>query len=185
MEDTQIIALYWQRNPAAIGETDKKYGPYCFSIAYNLLENHEDSEECVQDTYLDAWNAMPPHRPGKLPAFLGKLTRSIAIDRYRREHARKRGGDQVRLALDELQWCVADSRSLEEEWQRRALIDTLNRFLAALPPVQRRIFLRRYWALASTEEIAVDFGYSRTKVSSMLLRLRKKLRAALEKEGLL
>lgn len=166
MEDTQIIALYWQRNPAAIGETDKKYGPYCFSIAYNLLENHEDSEECVQDTYLDAWNAMPPHRPGRLPAFLGKLTRSIAIDRYRWEHARKRGGDQVRLALDELQWCVADSRSLEEEWQRR-------------------IFLRRYWALASTEEIAADFGYSRSKVSSMLLRLRKKLRAALEKEGLL
>lgn len=91
----------------------------------------------------------------------------------------------MRLALDELQWCVADSHSLEEEWQRRALIDALNRFLAALPPVQRRIFLRRYWALASTEEIAADFGYSRSKVSSMLLRLRKKLRAALEKEGLL
>lgn len=97
MEDTQIIDLYWQRSPAAIGETDKKYGSYCFSIAYNLLANREDSEECVQDTYMGAWNAMPPHRPGKLAAFLGKLTRSIAIDRYRRDHARKRGGDQVRL----------------------------------------------------------------------------------------
>ena len=185
MEDTRIIDLYWQRNPAAIGETDKKYGPYCFSIAYNLLASREDSEECVQDTYMGAWNAMPPHRPGKLAAFLGKLTRSIAIDRYRRNHARKRGGDQVRLALDELSWCVADSRSLEEEWEKRALSEALDRFLAALPPVQRRVFLRRYWALASIEEIAADFGYSRSKVSSMLLRLRKKLRATLEKEGLL
>lgn len=185
MDDTQIIDLYWQRSPAAIGQTDKKYGPYCFSLAYNLLANREDSEECVQDTYWDAWNAMPPHRPGKPAAFLGKLTRSIAIDRYRRDHARKRGGDQVRLALDELSWCVADSRSLEEEWEKRALREALDRFLAALPPVQRRIFLRRYWALASVEEIAADFGYSRSKVSSMLLRLRKKLRAALEKEGLL
>lgn len=183
MEDKQIIDLYWNRSEEAISETDTKYGPYCYKIAYNILTNKEDSEESVYDTYMDAWNAMPPHRPTLLASFLGKITRRISIDRWRGRTATKRGGREIDLALDELEWCVSDSRSLEDELDRKELIRAVNQFLSSLPVTERRVFLHRYWAMESIENIAVTYNFSQSKVASMLHRTRKKLRIILEKEG--
>lgn len=183
MEDRKIIDLYQSREERAISETDRKYGPYCYKIAYNILENKEDSEESVYDTYLDAWNAIPPHRPAMLASFLGKITRRISIDRWRHRTAIKRGGNEIDLALDELDWCVSDSRSLEDEMDRKELVRVINHFLSSLSVVDRRIFMQRYWAMASIKDIATTYGFSQSKVTSILHRTRKKLRLILEKEG--
>lgn len=183
MEDKQIIDLYWSRSEEAISETESKYGPYCYKIAYNILRNKEDSEESVYDTYMDAWNAIPPHRPTLLASFLGKITRRISIDRWRERTAVKRGGNEIDLALDELEWCVSGSRSLEDELDRKELVRTVNQFIGALPVTERRVFLQRYWAMESIENISLTYSFSQSKVASMLHRTRKKLRTALEKEG--
>ena len=183
MEDQKIIDLYWQRSEQAIQETDAKYGGYCFSIAYNILTNREDSEESVSDTYLSAWHAMPPKRPGILSAFLGKITRHISIDRWRRRSAQKRGGGEIVLALEELEDCLSDGYSTEEAVQKKELAVFINRFLDTLPETERNIFLCRYWYVDPVKDIADTFGFSVGKVNSMLFRTREKLRRALEKEG--
>ena len=184
MEDTQIVDLYFARSEQAIKETDTKYGGYCYSIAYNILTNQEDAEESVSDTYLSAWNAMPPRRPSFLAAFLGKITRNISLDRWRKYHAFKRGGGQVELALEELQECVSGAESAEEKAIRREILASLNRFLGTLNDTERNVFVCRYWYLDSTEEIAAKSGFSVSKVKSMLYRIRKRLNAHLEKESL-
>ena len=183
MEDERIIDLYWQRSEDAITETAAKYGSYLHSIAYRILADAEDAEECVSDTYRGAWEAMPPHRPAVLSTFLGKITRRISIDRWRKRSAEKRGGGEVSLVLEELEDCVSGSGSAEEETERRELLKKLGEFLAALPLTERRVFLRRYWYLDSVAAIAQQFGFSESKVTSMLHRTRRKLRAQLEKEG--
>ena len=165
MDDQNIIALYWARSETAISETAQKYGGYCFSIAKNILTNHEDAEESVNDTYLTAWNAMPPRRPSILATFLGKITRRLAIDRWRYRNACKRGGGEVTLALDELEDCASQD-SLEKA-------------------MDRLVFLSRYWYLDPIADIAEHFGFSVSKVTSMLRRTRGRLRQALEKEELL
>ena len=119
MDDQKIVDLYWQRSEKAIEETDSKYGGYCFSIAYNVLANKEDAEESVSDTYMAAWNELPPHRPSILAAFLGKITRNISISRWRSRSAYKRGGGEIVLALEELDECVADSQNVEADYIRR------------------------------------------------------------------
>ena len=184
MEDTQIIDLYFARSEQAVQETDSKYGGYCFSIAYNILTNQEDAEESVSDTYLSAWNAMPPRRPTMLAAFLGKITRNISLDRWRKCRAFKRGGGQVEIALEELKDCVSGKESAEEKAIRREILASLNRFLGMLNETERNVFVCRYWYLDSTEEIAEESGFSVSKVKSMLYRIRKRLNAHLEKEGL-
>lgn len=185
MEDSQIVGLYWKREERAIHETDLKYGSYCRSIARNILQNSADAEECVNDTYLDAWNAMPPNRPAILSTFLGKITRRIAIDRVRLHHAQKRGGGEAALALEELEECVSGSDDVEQQLQRTELIAALQRFLDRLPETERRVFLLRYWYLDSIPAIADQCGFSQSKTASMLHRIRGKLRALLEKEGYL
>ncbi len=184
MDDKQIVDLYWQRNQTAIDETATKYGPYCHSIAYNILDNNADAEESVNDTYLDAWNSMPPHRPSVLSTFLGKITRRISIDRWRRRNAEKRGGGQITVVLDELEECVADGKSVEQEVEAKMLADVINSFVKSLPDTEQRVFLCRYWYIDSVESIAKEFGFSHSKVKSMLYRTREKLRARLIKEGL-
>lgn len=166
MEDSAIVTLYWQRSEQAIAESDTKYGPYCGHIAYGLLQNSEDAQECVSDTWLAAWNAMPPHRPAVLRLFLGKLTRRLSLQRLRRQGRLKRGGGEAALALE-----------------GRELTRLLNRFLSGLPAAQRQVFLARYWYGAAVKDIARQFGYSESKVKSMLYRTREKLRLTLEKEG--
>ena len=183
MEDRRIVELYWQRSEDAIAETASKYGNYLHSIAYQVLSNTQDAEECVNDTYSAAWNAMPPHRPSVLSTFLGKITRRISIDRWRKYSAEKRGGGEVALALDELADCVSGSGSVEEAAERRELKNLIDRFLDALPTTERKVFLCRYWYLDSVSSIAKQFGFSESKVTSMLHRTRAKLRAVLEKEG--
>lgn len=185
MDDQGIIDLYFQRSEDAISETDRKYGGYCYSIAYNILTNNEDAEESVSDTYLAAWNAMPPRRPSILATFLGKITRHLSIDRWRSRNAAKRGGGEIILALEELGECTSDGQTVEQAYQRKQLAAVCNRFLESLPETERKVFLCRYWYLDSIPDIEAYFGFSDSKVKSMLHRTRGKLRAVLEKEGLL
>lgn len=183
MDDKAIVELYWNRSENAISETAAKYGGYCFHIAHNILANREDAEESVSDTYLAAWNTIPPRRPGILATFLGKITRHISIDRWRARSAYKRGGGEITLALDELEDCVADTRNVEQDYERKELARAFNRFLDTLPETERNVFLCRYWFLDSVADIAAVFGFSQSKVASMLHRTRAKLRKQLEKEG--
>ena len=183
MEDRAIVELYWNRSEDALTETASKYGGYCYSIAYNILANREDAEESVSDTYLAAWSTMPPKRPAILSTFLGKLTRRISIDRWRKRTAGKRGGGEVDLALEELGNCIAGNQNVEGTYIQKELTGAVNRFLDTLPQTERNIFLCRYWYLDPIANIAVTFGYSESKVASMLHRLRRKLRQQLEKEG--
>lgn len=185
MEDQEIIDLYWNRSEIAISETASKYGGYCYSIAFNILKNNEDSEESVSDTYIAAWNAIPPRRPSIISTFLGKITRRIAIDRWRSRNRVKRGGGEIDLALEELEDCIADSQTVEKAFERKQLSSLFNRFLEELPEVERTVFLCRYWYVDSVSDIANHFGFSGSKVTSMLHRTRKKLRAVLEREDLL
>ena len=183
MDDNHIVDLYWQRNESAISETATKYGKYLHSISYQILLNNEDAEECVNDTYNDAWQSMPPHRPSILSTFLGKITRRISIDLWRKYSAEKRGGGVMTLALDELEECVLGTGDVEAEVERLELQKKLNDFLLALPKVDRQVFMCRYWYMDSISDIAKQFAYSQSKVKSRLYRTRNKLRAMLEKEG--
>lgn len=183
MQDEQIVALFWQRSPSAIRETSDKYGNYCQSIAYNILANREDAEESVNDTWLDAWNSMPPHKPSILSTFLGKITRRISIDRWRRKHADKRGGGEMNLVLDELTDCVSAPADVEQTVEEQETARIIREFLDDLPATERRIFLRRYWYMDSVAGIARDYAFSESKTASMLFRIRGKLRQKLESEG--
>ena len=185
MDDQKIIELYWSRSETAITETDRKYGKYCYSIAYNILTNNEDAEESVSDTYMAAWKSMPPKRPSILATFLGKITRHLSIDRWRSRSRYKRGGGEIVLALEELEDCAAEDQTVEKALERKQMALLMNRFLESLPETERRVFLCRYWYLDSISDIANNYGFSESKVASMLHRTRKKLRAVLEKEGLL
>lgn len=182
MDDRQIIELYWERSEDAISKTEQKYGRFCRSIAYNILHNDEDSEECVSDTYLKAWNEMPPKRPERLSAFLGRITRNISLHRYDHRSAQMRGGGEVTLALDELGECISSKESVENTIDDLELAAFLNRFLAALAPQSRIIFVRRYWYLYSIKEISAQLGVSESKVKTSLFRTHNALRTLLEKE---
>lgn len=181
MNDEKIVDLYWARAEQAIEETSAKYGKYCYSIAYNILADAEDAEESVNDAYLGAWNSMPPHRPSLLSAFLGKLTRRIAIDRWRRRGAAKRGGE-LAAALEELNECVPSRENVEQALLAADLEKRIDTFVNELPAAERRVFLCRYWYMDSVSAICRQFGYSPGKVKVMLHRTRKALRACLEKE---
>lgn len=184
MDEKEIIDLYWARSERAIVETDQKYGKLCHRIAFNILANHQDSEECVNDTYLKAWSTMPPKRPQKLSAFLGKITRNLALNRYEKYTAEKRGGGEVPAALDELAECIPDHASVENVVENSILVDRLNAFLDGLPAELRKIFMRRYWEVCTVREIAQTYGISESKVKVSLFRTRSKLRSFLEQEGI-
>ena len=183
MNDKSIVDLYFNRDEEAITQTDKKYGRYCYSIAYNILMSKEDAEESVSDTYMTAWKAIPPRRPSVLSTFLGKITRHISIDRWRERSTYKRGGGEVTLALEELEDCVAGLQNVEMEYERKELIQAYVKFLDILPVTERRVFLCRYWYVDSVEAIAEKFGFSQSKVKTMLYRTRTKLRKQLAEEG--
>ena len=182
MDDTAILDLYWTRSENAISETASKYGAYCYTIAHNILSSREDSQECVNDTYLAAWNTMPPQRPAHLSAFLGKMTRYISLDRWKQRSRLKRGGGEVALCLEELAEVVSGSESLENDLIRRETLAAVNRFLGILPEAERQIFLRRYWYAEPIGDIAARFGFTESKVTSMLHRTRTKLKKQLAKE---
>ena len=183
MNDKDIINLFMKRSENAIQETANKYGNYCYCIAYNILFNEQDSEECVNDTYFSAWENIPPNNPQKLSAYLGKITRNLALNRWNYYNAEKRGKGQISIVLEELQECIASSGSLEQIVDEIHFASIFNRFLASLPKQKRIIFMRRYWYLNSIKEICADFNMSESKVKMLLLRLRNEFRMFLEKEG--
>lgn len=180
MEDSHIIDLYWQRDEQAIKESQRKYGGYCSTIAGNILHSAEDTEECVNDTWLRAWNIIPPEKPNRLAVFLGRITRNLAIDRFRSDTSKKRGGGQMALCLDELAECIGEDSPIED---RLALREGLNRFLRELPDKNRTVFLLRYWYMMPVSEIAKRYDLSEGAVKMLLQRIRNKLKEYLEKEG--
>ncbi len=184
MNDREIIDLYWARAEQAITETARRYGRYCHAIAYNILHSREDSEECVNDTWLRAWEAMPPHRPERLDTFLGKITRNLALNRWEKAAAAKRGSRQVAVAIEELHDCLPAADNIEHALDSMALTEALNRFLAAMPAETRRIFIQRYWYMRSIKSIAAELGAGESKVKMALLRARAELKQYLEKEGI-
>ena len=184
MEDARIVDLYWARSETAINETSAKYGKYCYTIAHNILANREDADESVNDTYLAAWNSMPPHRPAILSTFLGKITRRISIDKWRSRSAEKRGGGEIFLALDELSECISSHNSVEQEIEAAELGKAIDCFVMALPLMERRVFICRYWYLDSIASICQQFGFSQSKIKVMLHRTRKDLRSYLERQGI-
>ena len=183
MEDKQIVELFWAREEQALDETQTKYGRYCYSIAYNILQNQEDAEESVNDTYLGAWNSIPPHRPERLATFLGKITRNLSLKKWRMATAGKRGSGELLLALDELQECVPTGGFVDDEIQVKELAAIIDGFLRGIPEVERRVFVCRYWYTDSIADICEQFGYGQSKVKMMLSRTRKKLLERLIKEG--
>ena len=183
MDDTGIIDLYWARQERALDETERKYGGYCWTIAHNILRSREDTEECVNDTWLRAWNAMPPQRPAILSSFLGTITRNLSLDRYKAGRAGKRGGGRVVVALDELEACIPGKGDVEQILADAELARTIDRFLRKLPEKECCIFLRRYWYVDTTQEIARRYHMAEGTVKSTLHRTRKKLREYLEQEG--
>ena len=183
MEDHKIIDLYWARSQQAIVESDQKYGPYCRAIALGILAMREDAEECVNDTWLRAWNAMPPQRPSVLSAFFGKLTRNLSLDRWRWERAAKRGGGQVEVALQELEDCLPDCRVPDQELDARETADLISTFLRTQPELDRRLFVRRYFHLEALSSLGKRFGLTESQVKSRLYRTRQKLKLLLEHEG--
>ena len=185
MEDSAIIDLYWAREERALSETDTKYGGYCRSIAHNILRNREDTEECVSDTWLNAWNAMPPKRPSVLSAFLGKITRNLAFDRWKAAHAEKRGGGSLPLALDELDECIAAKGGVEAAFDEKELSHAIDAFLRTLPERECSIFLRRYWYVDSVQDIAARYALRENTAKSILFRTREKLRRYLAGEGII
>ena len=184
MTDAQIVEMYWNRNEQAITVTAEKYGTYCYSVAYGVLHNEEDSKESVNDTYMSAWNSMPPHKPAILKTFLGKITRRLSIDRWRRRNAEKRGGE-IAEVLDELSECIFPIGDPIAEMEKEMLDKTINTFVRELKDTEQRVFLCRYWYAKPVKEIAKLFGFSESKVKVMLMRTRNKLKARLETEGLL
>ena len=182
MEDKQIVELYWARSESAISETANKYGRYCHYIAYQILTNDEDAEEVVNDTYLKAWNTIPPQRPDPLKSYVGTISRQLALNVYKEQHTQKRGG-QVSLVLDELSDCIPNPENHENIGESIALSEALSRFLRALPQKTRNIFIRRYFYMSPVAEIARDFSMKESNVTMHLHRTRKKLEQFLKKEG--
>lgn len=184
MEDNAIIDLYWSRAPEAISQTHAKYGKYCRSVAGNILPDRRDVEECVNDTWLRAWNAMPQDRPGLLAQYLGRITRNLALNRWRAGRTEKRGGGQLPLVLEELEDCVSSGDTLQTV-AAAELEEAINAFLRRLPERERNIFLRRYWFADPTADIAKRYGCGEGTVRTTLFRSRKKLKTYLEEEGYL
>ena len=184
MNDSQIVALFFDRDQRAIEETAARYGNYCYSIVRNILSNREDAEEAVSDTYLALWDAIPPHKPTVLRTFLGKIARRTALKQWEKMRTQKRGGGEVALALEELSEYLSDGNTPETAIQAAELTQILNAFLRNLPKEERQVFVCRYWYLDSIADIAARFGFSQSKIKSMLARTRIKLRAALTKEGI-
>ncbi len=183
MEDYQIIELYWNRDEDAIEKTSQKYGAYCFAIANNILNNQEDSEECVNDTWLKAWNAMPPQKPDNLKLFLAKITRNLSLNRMEAQNAKKRGNGEYALVLDELSECIASYSDVEDTYLARELGEIVRKFVRKLPEREGNVFVRRYFFLESVAVIAKRYRLTENHVMVMLSRTRKKLKKYLVKEG--
>lgn len=181
MEDGEIIAMFFERNESAIKASSQKYGGLCYTVSDNILHNAEDSKECVNDTMLKAWNTIPPQNPKSLSAYLAKITRNLALDRYRFYHRKKR--DCFSEILEEAEDVFISEDSVEQETYRKEIVNAINKFLGKLPDKKRRIFLGRYWFCESVSDLAEKYGSSENVISVTLSRTRKELKNYLKKEG--
>lgn len=184
MEDSKIIELYFKRNEAAIEESLSKYSKYCYKISYNILYNNEDAEECVNDTFTQAWSTIPPNKPKSLKSFLGRIARNLSINRYNQNNTQKRGGGEMPLLLSELEELISSKSTIDDCIDSNIISNILNGFLSQLSKTERIVFVRRYWYLCSIKDIAKQYDMSDSKVKSMLFRTRSKLREKLEEEGI-
>ena len=184
MDDDKIIELYWNRDERAIRETQEKYGGYCYTVAYNILGERLDSEECVNDTYLEVWKTVPPKRPTILSSFLAMITRRKALDRYRYNTAKRRESNNTSISLSEIEGCISNENLISDEIDDMVLAEMISSFLQTLPEKECNVFLRRYWFFDSIEDICRRFGYGQSKVKMMLKRTRDKLAKYLEKENI-
>ncbi len=183
MQDEMIVALYWQRDEKAIDETEQKYGRYLSKVAYNILSDWEDSRETVNDTYLKAWNSMPPHKPSILSTYLGKITRQLSIDVFRTRNRKKRKTSEYAISLSELEDCVSGCETPEQSVELKMLAEAINAYLYTLPAEARNMFVGRYYFADSIRKVAGYYGISEAKVKSILYRTRQGLKEYLEKEG--
>ncbi len=183
MDDNKLLQLYFERNESAIDESIEKYGALCTSVAYGILKDKQDSEECVNDAFLNAWNSIPPQKPKKLSSYLAKITRNLAIDRYRKENAKKRRASEYEIALEELGECVGTGE-VEEKFDESAALGAINSFLNTLDSKKRSVFLRRYFYFDSIKEICEKYALSTSGVKMILMRTREELKEFLEKEGI-
>lgn len=184
MEDTQIVELYFQRNEEALTLSAEKYGGFCLSIARRILSNRQDSEECVNDTWLDAWNAIPPAKPLSLSAFFGRITRNLAVDKLRRSNAAKRGSGEYTAALSELDECIPAPDNIERNLEAARISGVINRWLGNLTREKAAVFILRYFYLKPVAEIAENMDISVSKAATILHRERIDLRKQLEKEDI-
>ena len=185
MTDLQIIDLYWCRDQDAISQSDQKYGAYCFAVANHILSDRLDSEECVSDTWMRAWTAIPPQRPNQLKLFFAKITRNLSVDRLKARFAQKRGGGETDMILEELQDCLASSGDVESQYMAKELGQTINTFVRGLTEREANLFVRRYFYAEKVEEIAARYQLSSHNTAVILSRVRQKLKLHLEKEGFL
>jgi RNA polymerase sigma-70 factor (ECF subfamily) len=185
MNDSEIIELFWQRAEDALTVCEQEFSNYCRRIIHNILENNADTEECLNDTWLKAWNAIPPAKPTRLKAFLGKISRNLALDRYEKAHAQKRGSGAIEIALEELAELGEIQAIRTEGMDEGEITEVINGFLRAEPIENADIFVKRYWYLQSIKSISKEYGYSESKVKSLLLRMRKRLKNILESEDLM
>ena len=183
MEDAKIIELFFRRDEAALEEAGKKYARYCLAIAKRILRDEQDALECVNDAYLAAWKAIPPHEPVSLSAFLGKITRRLALKKYRDKTRDKRGGTNVDASLEELNELALPDAAIDAGLTDEELARIMRDFIDGLPTDERRVFLRRYFFFDSIGDISERFGFSKSKVKSQLKRTRDRLKARLRKEG--
>lgn len=180
MEDSGIIELFFDRDEKAITYSIEKYGTYCYTIANNILGNKEDSEECINETWFAAWNAIPPERPRCLRAYFARITRNIATNIYRKNTSKKRGGGEIGIVFDELSECAADDIIIEDEIEKRELVHYINSFLDALPERERAMFVRRYFFAESIRDIALRFKVRENYIRAMISKTRRKLKKYLE-----
>lgn len=184
MKDEEIIALCQRRDETAVAAMAKQYGSYCRTISFHILQNNEDAEECVNDTWLQAWNTIPPQQPNCLATYLGKIARNLSLDRFKRLHAQKRGCGQTELVLSELEDCIPAGSDVEASMDEMLLAQAINQFLRAQPEGKRNIFIRRYWYLYPIKDIAAAYCMSESKTASLLMRMRNQLKLYLKKEGI-
>lgn len=183
MRDEEIVNLYWNRQEKAIYETDKKYGKYCNMISFNMLQNNEEAKECVNDTYLNTWNSIPPQRPNILKTYIGRITRNLSINQYERRKAKKRDCT-LEIALEELNECISSNNDIEKELDYNELVIALNNFLSGLSKDKRKIFIERYWYLHSIKEISSRNKITESNTKTILLRIRSQLKNYLKEGGL-
>lgn len=184
MEDNLIVDMFFSEPDSALEELRTKYENYCHTIAFNILGSNEDCEECINDMLLRVWNSIPPNRPENLAAYVAKITRNLALDRLRKNKAERRGGGESQIAMEELGDILHGADELSRLEDSKEIQEALNRFLATLTKTERGVFLRRYWMMESISVIASTYGMSLSKASSMLHRLRQRLKKHLEKEGI-